>query len=137
MATIDYTGYRFSGPDHICSPCAKDMHRAAGTEWPADIYERAIYGWCAACGESEQLLPAHRFGVAAPSKAAHRFAAAVADARWGQGRGEHMKGLSHIRARCESGYYWVQFETPGTIHVHTEATRNQAEAVARFMRAVG
>jgi hypothetical protein len=125
----------FRAPDFICHACAKDAHRAAQTQLPTDLDDRRFIGACAACGDCNDLLPAHLFGLAAPSKAAHRFAAAVVEAWCGQSRAEHMNTVHRARARSESGQYWVEFKPAGSAFIHTEAICNPAEAIARFIQA--
>ena len=147
--TPDYQLLGFSGPDRICSRCAQAAHRAANrstVDYVAPDFDlgllcfrifpiqpRLYAGTCWACGELAPLLPAHEFGVPAPTKAAHRFAIAVLSA-W-LGGAVAVDKVPQVRARCEAGRYWVEFKPTGSVSIHTEATRSPAEAVARFVQA--
>ena len=149
LASPDYTLLGFSGPGHICSRCAQDAHRAANRSTPDyvapdsdlellcfrtyPIQPRLYMGACWACGDLAGLLPAHEFGVPAPTKAAHRFAAAVLSAWLG---GELPPGqIERVRAQYYARRYWVQFKPANSLFIHTEATRNPDAAVARFIQA--
>ena len=147
--TPDYRLLGFSGPDRICSRCAQGAHRAAN-ESTADyvapdfnlwelsfrifpIQPSYYAGACWACGDLAGLLPAHEFGVPAPTKAAHRFTAAVLSAWLG---GELPSSqIERVRAQYYARRYSVQFKPAGSLFIHTEATRNPTEAVARFIQA--
>ena len=146
--TPDYQLLGFSGPNRICSRCAQDAHRAAN-ESTADyvapdfnlwelsfrifpIQPSYYAGACWACGDLAGLLPAHEFGVPAPTKAAHGFAIAVLSA-W-LGGAVAVDKVPQVRARCEAGCYWVEFKQIGADFIHTEATRSPTGAVARFIR---
>jgi hypothetical protein len=147
--TPNDTSLGFSGPDRICSRCAQDAHRAANKSTAdyiapnfdlevlrfriSPIQPRFYVGACWACGDLAHLLPAYEFGVPTPTRAAHRFAAAVLSA-WLGGELPTDKVLS-VRALYDTGSYWVQFKPVGSLYIHTEATRNPAEAVARFIQA--
>ena len=146
----DYTPLGFSGPGHICSRCAQDAHRAANkttAKYVAPNFDLAVLsariypiqpgfftGACWSCGELAALLPAHEYGVTAPTEATHHFAEAVLNA-WLNGPASGADILS-VRACSEAGRHWVAFKPAGgSLHIHTEATRNHAEAVARFIQA--
>ena len=148
-ASPDYTLLGFSAPNRICSRCAQDAHRAANRSTPdyvAPVFDLELLcfhiypiqpsfdmGACWACGDLASLLPAHEFGVPAPTKAAHRFAAAVLSA-WLSG--ELPSGqIKRVRARREAGRHWVEFKPTGSAYIHTEAARTPADAVARFIQA--
>ena len=139
----------FSGPDHICSRCAQDAHRAANgstanyvaPNFDLEILSFRLYpiqpriymGACWACGDLTGLLPAHEFGVPAPTKTAHIFAAAVLTAWLG---GKLPSGqIEQVRAHYYARRYSVQFKPTNSLFIHTEATRNPTEAVARFIQA--
>ena len=149
-ATPDYTLLGFSGPDRICSRCAQDAHRAANrstADYVAPDFDLRLLslricpiqpsfyiGACWACGELAGLLPAHEFGVPAPPKAAHGFAAAVLSA-WLCVELPTDR-VSSIRARCDARRYWVEFKPSyPSLHIHTETARNPVEAVKRFIQA--
>lgn len=147
-ASPDYTLLGFSGPDRICSRCAQNAHRAAhksAADYMAPDFDvvalcsrifpiqPSFYaGACWACGELAPLLPAHDFGVHAPTKTAHEFAASVLSA-WLGGAGADK--INSVRAQYYARRYWVQFKPVGSLHIHTEPIRNPAEAVARFVQA--
>ena len=147
--TPDYQLLGFSGPDRICSRCAQDAHRAANEstanyvapDFNLEVLSFRIFpiqphfymGACWACGDLTGLLPAHEFGVPTPTKAAHRFAAAVLSAWLG---GELPSGqIERVRAQYYAKRYSVQFKPANSLFIHTEATRNPTEAVARFIQA--
>ena len=148
-ATPDYQLLGFSGPGRICSRCAQDAHRSANKstadyvapDFNLEVLSFRIYpiqtffymGACWACGDLASLLPAHEFGVPAPTKAAHDFAEVVLSA-WLNGQ-ISTDTIGSVRAICDAGRYWVQFKPAGSLHIHTEATRNSAVAVARFVQA--
>ena len=146
--TPDYQLLGFSGPDRICSRCAQDAHRAANEstadyvapDFNLEVLSFRIFpnqpsfymGACWACGDLTGLLHAHEFGVSAPTKAAHEFAASVLSA-WLGGTGADK--INSVRAQYYARRYWVQFKPVGSLHIHTEPIRNPAEAVARFVQA--
>ena len=118
----------FCGRDHICVTCARDAHRAAGTAFPS-LCERVFYGCCAACSDSASLLPASLFRVPVPTRAAHKFAAAILAAA------TPAAGLGRTRAHFGSGRYWVEFQPIGGMMIHTEPLRSPDAAVALFLDA--
>jgi hypothetical protein len=119
----------------ICLTCAKEAHAAAGTSFPADLYERPIFDDCTACGRNTQLLPARLFGVSIPSTAARKFALSV------KGTLYQLAGWGHTiqaaRARHESGNYWVEITPRAGITVRLAATRSRDKAIGRFVQVVG
>lgn len=144
--STDHTTAGFGGPGLICARCAQDARRPSEqTAPPFDVLEiatrlfpiqpRFAVGGCWACGDLTDLLTAEEFGVAAPTKAVHAFAAAVVDAWCGKSSTEQMRNVTRARARSESGRYWVEFKPAGSAYIHTQATRNPAEAVAQFVQA--